>query len=104
MLDFASFGNVLGGDLVESSTSVLMGLVGALVGGFITGSYQFVYDWRTRPKLELDYLNETGSNITESSVSQAGKLFSARYIRVRLRNIGSRPAKQCLVFLTAIEE
>jgi hypothetical protein len=52
----------------------------------------------------LDYLNETGSNITESSVSQAGKLFSAMSIRVRLRNIGSRPAKHCLVFLTATEE
>ena len=89
---------------MESSTSVLIGLVGALLGGLITGSYQFVYDLLTRPVLKLDFLNETGRNMVETSVVHDGKWFSGVYVRARLRNTGRRPAKQCSVFLIAIDE
>jgi hypothetical protein len=94
----------LGGNSVENSTDVFVALLGGLVGAFITGSYQFVYDWIVRPELKLDFEGKRDCNIVDAERTDAGKKLSELYIRARLRNTGKRPAKNCLVFLTRIEE
>ena len=89
---------------MQASSEVLLVIGGGLVGAFITGSYQFVYDWFTRPKLIVDYEGAEGRNRVETERPVAERLVLEVYIRIRVRNTGRRPAKNCLIFLTGIEE
>ncbi|HEX4580890.1 MAG TPA: hypothetical protein VH139_02465 [Acidobacteriaceae bacterium] len=77
---------------------------GGLVAGLLSGAYEHVRHWSSRPKLCLDYgEKEEASIVSVVTGTNEGNL-NHLYVRVRLRNTGQRIAKHCVVYLASIEE
>ncbi len=87
----------------EASTAVIA-FGSAIVGAVLHGIYQHLRDWYGRPRLRIDYQGTVGANYVDLDYHRQGENIAEIYIRARIRNIGRRPAKNCLVFLTAIRE
>jgi len=62
--------------------------LGVVIGVLITAATQ----WLTRPKLRIDYEGKSVEN--EKGV----------YVRVRVRNVGQRVAKDCRLYITALHK
>jgi hypothetical protein len=82
----------------------LVGGIGGVIGGLVTGFYSHARAWLTRPRLSVDYANDSGHFVDFDAVNREGKNISAVYVRVRVLNEGRRVARGCRVFLTGLEE
>jgi hypothetical protein len=91
------------GALMTEPTAILIGFLGAVTGGLVTGFYHHAHDWFTRPRLSVDYANDDGHFIDFNQMKD-GNDISAVYVRVRVRNQGRRIASRTRVFLTGLEE
>jgi hypothetical protein len=70
----------------------LAGLIGAVCGGLLSGFYQHVRDLATKPILSVDYKNDDAHLVDFDLIRPDRTNWSAVYVRVRIRNLGSRPA------------
>jgi hypothetical protein len=82
----------------------LVGMAGGVIGGGVSGVYQHVREWLTRPRLSVDYETDKAHFVDFDYVKPNGHDISAVYVRVRIRNLGWGVAKDCRVFLTRLEE
>jgi hypothetical protein len=92
---------------MDNSTIILVSSISALaaiVGGLLSGAYQEWRDYREQPKLLLDYEGTAGSNKVDVEYKKGEQQIAEIYIRVRIRNVGRRAAKNCLVFLVGVKE
>ena len=80
-----------------------IGAGAAIVGGLVTGAFEYIQQWWTRPKLKLDYVSGP-ANRTESTYQANDQTITEIFIRARIRNTGKRIAKDCRVFLVSIVE
>jgi hypothetical protein len=87
----------------DASTAVLA-FGSAIVGAVLHGTYQHLRDWYGRPRLQIDYEGKDGANKVDVDYHSGEKHVAEVYIRARIQNLGKRPAKNCLVFLTALTE
>jgi hypothetical protein len=78
-------------------------LLGSIIGGLLTGSFEYFRQKVTKPKLTLDYIGGSANKI-ESSFEINGKQVTEIFIRARLRNTGVRVARDCRVYLVAVTE
>jgi hypothetical protein len=77
--------------------------VAALAGGLLSGAFDALRDWWSRPVLQLDYQPEAGSRATSTYIERDVSVEEI-FIKVRLRNTGRKVARDCRVFLTKIRE
>ena len=78
-------------------------LLGSIIGGLLTGSFEYFRQKLTKPKLTLDYAGDSANKI-ESSFEINGKQVTEIFVRARLRNTGLRVARDCRVYLVGIGE
>ena len=73
----------------------------AIGGGLVSGAYQHIRDWCTRPKLQLSF----EPNEDKSEASWGGTYpFDGILLRASVRNRGIRSAANCKVFVTALDK
>jgi hypothetical protein len=78
-------------------------LLGSIIGGLLTGSFEYFRQKLTKPKLTLDYIGGSANKI-ESSFEIDGQRVTELFIRARLRNTGVRVARDCRVYLVGVRE
>jgi hypothetical protein len=80
-----------------------VGAVAAVIGGLVSGAYNYFLERYNRPKLQIDFLGDSDNKVeTEHLVN--GKPESLIYVRAKVQNGGHHIAKSCRVFLTALHE
>jgi hypothetical protein len=82
----------------------IISLVSGAVGAILAFISQPLRDWLYRAILTIDYEGNDDANKIEVGYLKDGKQIDEVYIRARIRNEGKRPAKNCQVFLTDLEE
>ncbi len=70
----------------------------------VSGAYQHLRDWLSDPKLRLDFGGNEAASIVEVRAVVDKITRSSLFVRIRVRNVGRRVAKGCLVYLAGIEE
>lgn len=71
----------------------------AIGGGLVSGAYQHVRDWWTRPKLQLSFKPDND----KVEVTWGGDYpFDGINLRASVRNRGIRPASNCKVFVSSL--
>jgi hypothetical protein len=94
--------------MTETTEIALVGaasaLFGGILGGVLSGVFQLTRDWFLRPRLRIDYIGQDPNKIDVDFKKDDGTHVANVYIRARVRNIGRRPAKGALVFLTSLKE
>jgi hypothetical protein len=94
---------------MDNSVATLVGAtiggLAALLGGLVSGPLARWLDskWFS-PRLEIDFGGHNSPYVIESSYVEGDKSVTEFYVRVRIRNSGSRIAKSCRVYLLNIEE
>jgi hypothetical protein len=73
--------------------------VAAIGGGLLSGAYQHLRDWCTRPRLELKFNDQTDRLETAWDGEHP---FDGVLLRVSVSNIGLTAAQNCRVFLTSL--
>ena len=77
----------------------LLGAGAAIAGGVLSGGFQLLLSWLTRPQLKLNF----DPDIDKSEVEWGGDFpFNGVLVRVSLTNNGFRAAKNCSVFVTSL--
>ncbi len=90
---------------MRDSVAVIVAFGSAIVGAVLHGTYENWRDWRARPRLQIDYKGVEGANKVEVDYRKPDHQHIAEiYVRARVQNAGKRPAKNCLVYLTALTE
>jgi hypothetical protein len=77
---------------------------GGLVAGLLSGAYQHLREYASRPILKIDFADDDSHKVESSEQSSEGTEAYYVYIRVRVRNAGRQVARGCRVFLVYIEE
>jgi len=77
---------------------------GGLVAGLLSGAYQHLREYGSRPILEIDFADDDSHKVESTERSSDGREASYVYIRVRVRNTGRQVARGCRVFLAYLEE
>jgi hypothetical protein len=75
----------------------------AIIGGLVSGSYQHVRDFLTRPRLQIDFKG-TEANRVEIEIVINGSQVSEIYLRAGVRNRGRQGVKGCRVYLAGVKE
>jgi hypothetical protein len=76
----------------------------AVVGGLVTGFFEYAVSWITRPKLRLFFKDTEESGCRrEASFKLGEKLTNRVYLRVRVCNKGWTSARNCRVYLEDIQ-
>jgi hypothetical protein len=78
-------------------------LLGSIIGGLLTGSFEYFRQKLTKPKLTLDYIGGSANKI-ESNFEINGQRVTELFVRARLRNTGVRVARDCRVYLVGVRE
>ncbi len=73
----------------------LIGVTGAVVGGFVGGLSPLIVAWWFGPQLLIDFQENENNRIDDSDFT---------WIRARVQNKGHRRATNCQAFITAIYE
>ena len=89
--------------MTEELVAASIGATAAIAGALITGIFDWFRQIISRPRLKLDYLDEKG-NRTEAIYPDKDFEIHELFVRVRLRNVGRRPAKGCRLFLIGLQE
>ena len=79
-------------------------IISAIVGLFSGLLGRLFEEWRYRPRLIVEFIPEEGGFRTEGTWNDGGKEVTEIYLRARVRNVGSRVAKQCRPYLVKLEE
>lgn len=81
-------------------------IAGGVVAGLLSGAYQHLRDWLSRPKLRLDFSDASGACKIEAAWkdSDTGKVVERVIIRASLNNVGRQSAINCQVHLYNVEE
>jgi hypothetical protein len=80
-----------------------VGAVAAVIGGLVSGAYNYFLDRYNRPRLRIDYAGGNANKVATEHVVN-GKPEPTIHVRARVRNNGRHIAKSCRVFLTAMYE
>jgi hypothetical protein len=87
--------------LADELLVAVIGAGAAITGGLVTGAFEYIQRWWTRPELKLDYIGGSANKV-ESTYQANGQTVVEIFIRVRLRNMGRRVARECRVFLAEV--
>jgi len=69
-------------------TAALIGAGAAISGGLVTGAYENIRDWLTRPSLEIDCDRNSPATRVENEYVAGQEKKEEVYIRARIRNVG----------------
>jgi hypothetical protein len=84
--------------------AALIGAGAAIAGGLVTGAYENLRDWLSRPILAIDCNSNSAATRVENEYMVGQEKKEEVYIRARVRNVGRRPAQNCRVYLTKLSE
>jgi hypothetical protein len=74
-----------------------------IIGGLLTGAFEWIQNWWTRPILAIDYPRSAANRVDVDYKKDDGTHVAFVYIRARVRNSGRRTAKGTRVFLTSLK-
>jgi hypothetical protein len=89
--------------MADTGWIAVIGAGAAIGGGLITGAFDLIRDWFSRPQLKLEYSGGDDCKV-ESTWESKGQTETQIFIRVRLSNSGKRIARDCKVYLVGLTE
>jgi hypothetical protein len=84
--------------------AALIGAGAAIAGGLLTGAYENIRDWLTRPILQIDCDGNSPATRVENESMAGQDKKEEVYIRARIQNVGHRPAHNCRIYLAKLSE
>jgi hypothetical protein len=84
-------------------TVAFVAAAAAIAGGLVSGSFDWLVDLITRPKLVID-MPQGDATQTTATWSEGEASVTGIFGRVRVRNTGFRIAKRCSVYLTDLKK